>query len=413
MTSNSETPLHGSGRELVDAFKAELRLDADKRDNELLQKMEKRIDELLAAQKAHAEAARPQTPLVKGLEEKDIKNFSFAKLARGLVTRDFSECAYEADLCKEAAKSISKDMSTTTDSAGGFIVPVQIMENMIIPLLQKRITALSLGVQRLPLSGSPVQIPKITTAATAYWVAENASVTASDLAFGQLNMTPHAVASRVILSNRLINLSSPAAEQITRQQIAKDLGIAIDSAIYLGTGAAGQPTGICQTSGINSLTWGGASGGVVTANTAYGKLIDMMQELSVDNVELGNCSWAMHSSVFSGLSKMADSASGFNMERRLFGAGPMNGSPTLVGYKYAITNQLTALSGSTDTSNSILFGDFSQCYLGEWGTMVLRSSDVAGDSFAKMQTQIMAAMEVDVGVAQPTAFCTSTTVRAS
>jgi len=226
-------------------------------------------------------------------------------------------------------------------------------------------------------------------------------------------MTPHAVASRVILSNRLINLSSPAAEQITRAQIAKDLGIAIDAAIYAGTGASGQPTGIVQTSGINSLAWGGASGGVVTANTAYGKLIDMIQELSVDNVELANCSWAMHSSVFSGLSKMVDSASGFNMERRLFGAGPLNGSPTLLGYKYAITNQLTALDAANDKSNSIIFGDFSQCYLGEWGTMVLRSSDVAGDSFAKMQTQILAAMEVDVGVAQPTAFCTSTTVRAS
>jgi HK97 family phage major capsid protein len=279
------------------------------------------------------------------------------------------------------------------------------MENMIIPLLQKRITAFSLGVQRLPLSGSPVQIPKITTASTAYWVAENVSVTANDLAFGQLNMTPHAVASRVIVSNRLINLSSPAAEQITRAQIAKDLGIAIDAAIYAGTGASGQPTGIVQTSGINSVAWGSSA----KANTAYGKLIEMIQELSADNVELANCGWAMHSTAFSALSQMVDSAGGFNMERRLFGAGQMNGATTLMGYKYAITNQLTTLTSSS-TSNSILFGDFSQCYCGEWGTMVLRSSDVAGDSFAKMQTQILAAMEVDIGVAQPTAFCTSTGV---
>ncbi len=86
----------------------------------------------------------------KDLDQKDINSFSFAKLARGLVTRDFSECAYEADLCKEAAKTISKDMSTTTDSAGGFIVPVQIMENMIIPLLQRRITALPRRSSTLP-----------------------------------------------------------------------------------------------------------------------------------------------------------------------------------------------------------------------------------------------------------------------
>ena len=405
MPTENNNPETLKGQELAERLLAEINKQFDKRDTDLIAKLEKRAKEEADAAVAAYEAKRAALPVVKGLDQKDINSFSFAKLARGLVTRDFSDCAYGADLCKEAAKTISKDMSTTTDSAGGFIVPVQFMENMIIPLLQKRITALSLGVQRLPLSGSPVQIPKITTASTAYWVAENATVTASDLAFGQLNMTPHAVASRVILSNRLINLSSPAAEQITRAQIAKDLGIAIDAAIYAGTGASGQPTGIVQTSGINSVSFGS-----VAANAAYGKLIDMIQELSADNVELANCGFAMHSSAFSGLSKMVDSASGFNMERRLFGAGPMNGAPTLMGYKYAISNQLTAISGTV--ANSILFGDFSQCYLGEWGTMVLRSSDVAGDSFAKMQTQILAAMEVDVGVAQPTAFCTTTGVTA-
>ena len=401
MPTDNNTPETLKGQELAERLLAEINKQFDKRDTDLISKLEKKAKEEADAAIAAFEAKRAALPVVKGLDEKDVSKFSFAKLAKGLVSRDFSECQYEADLCKEAAKTIGKDMSTTTDSAGGFIVPVQIMENMIIPLLQKRITALSLGVQRLPLSGSPVQIPKITGASTAYWVAENASVTASDLSFGQLNMTPHAVASRVILSNRLINLSSPAAEQITRAQIAKDLGIAIDAAIYAGTGAAGQPTGILQTSGINTVT----SFGSIVGNTAYGKLIDMIQELSSDNVDLANCGWAMHSSAFSGLSKMVDSASGYNMERRLFGAGQFNGATQFMGYKYAISNQLTAVSGG---SNAILFGDFSQCYLGEWGTMVLRSSDVAGDSFAKMQTQIMAAMEVDIGVAQPSAFCTAT-----
>jgi len=404
MPTENNNPETLKGQELAERLLAEINKQFDKRDTDLIAKLEKKAKEEADAALAAYEAKRAALPVVKGLEEKDIKNFSFAKLARGLVTRDFSECAYEADLCKEAAKSISKDMSTTTDSAGGFIVPVQIMENMIIPLLQKRITALSLGVQRLPLSGSPVQIPKITTASTAYWVAENASVTASDLAFGQLNMTPHAVASRVILSNRLINLSSPAAEQITRAQIAKDLGIAIDAAIYAGTGASGQPTGITQTSGINTVT----SVGSYKAISAYGKLLDMIQEVSVDNVELANAKWAMHSSVLNALAQIVDGgATGINLERRLFGAGALNGAQTLLGYPYVITNQLNAVTGSA-TSNTMLFGDFSQCYLGEWGTMVLRSSDVAGDSFAKMQTQIMAAMEIDVGVAQPTAFCTST-----
>ncbi len=95
------------------------------------------------------------------------------------------------------------------------------------------------------------------------------------------------------------------------------------------------------------------------------------------------------------------------MERRLFGSSPLgNGQRGLVDYPYMIANNLTAVSGTV--SNAILFGDFSQCWLGQWGTMVLRSTDTGGDAFAKMQTQVLAAMEVDVGVAQPTAFCTAT-----
>jgi HK97 family phage major capsid protein len=403
--ANITDPEKLSGPELIAEFKKQLAQDADKRDNDLLAKLDKLVQDRIAEAQAKALAEQAKTPIMKGFGKEEAARFNMTKLVKGIISKDWSDSGFELEACREAAKTIGKDMSTTTDTAGGFIVPTQVMADRFIPLIQKRAVALQLGVQTLPCSGSPVQIPKLTTASTAYWVgAENTSVTSSDLAFGQVQMTPHALAARVILSNRLVNMSTPAAEQIINQQLARDLAIALDAGIFAGTGASGQPTGIVQTIGINSVT----SFGSLKANTAYGKLIDMISEVANDNVELANCKWAIHSTVWQHLSQIVDSASGFNMERRLFAAGPLNGANSLVGYPYMIANNLTAIPAGSAVANSILFGDFSQCWLGQWGTMVLRSTDTGGDAFAKMQTQVLAAMEVDVGVAQPTAFCTAT-----
>ena len=396
-----------SGPELLAEFKKQLAQDADKRDNDLLTKLEKLVQDRVLEAQAKFLAEQAKTPIVKGFGKEEAAQFSMTKLVKGIISKDWSESGFELESCREAAKTIGKDMSTTTDTAGGFIVPTQVMADRFIPLIQKRAVALQLGVQTLPCSGSPVQIPKLTTASTAYWVgAENTSVTASDLAFGQVQMTPHALAARVVLSNRLINMSTPAAEQIINQQLARDLAIALDAGILVGSGTSGQPTGIVNTSGINTVT----SFGSCKANAAWGKLIDMIAAVANDNVELTNCKWALHSTVWQNLSQIVDAAAGFNMERRLFAAGPLNGATTLLGHQYMVANNLTEVSGTV--ANAILFGDFSQCYLGQWGTMVLRSTDTGGDAFAKMQTQVLAAMEVDVGVAQPTAFCTATGVQA-
>lgn len=400
--NNGTPPSNLNGRELVEMFMKEMRSDADKRNNEQLTQLEKRIEDKWSSHISALEAKYASLPIVKGLHKEDAAKFSFAKLVKGILSRDMSDCGYEADLCREAAKTVGKDMSTTTDSAGGFIVPMQVYNQEIIPLLQAQITAYQAGVRRLPgLSGSPVNIPKKTGASVAYWVSENTTVTNSDLTLGQVSMTPHAVASLVKLSNRLINISNPAAEQIVREQIAYDVGLAIDAAIYNGSGAAGQPTGICQTSGINTV----GSFGSMAASTAYDKFLTMQQELAVDNALFGSPAWVMNSVAYFTAQKMVDPSATKQLERRLFSASPL-GAMQFLGYPVIISNNLPTLTGS-NTDNTVIFGNFAQCMLGEWGTMVLRSSDTAGNAFERMQTFVMAAMEVDVAVAQPTAFCSA------
>jgi HK97 family phage major capsid protein len=390
---------------LSQALIGQLKANLDKRDADLCERLAKQLDEKLDAQRreVEAKAARFAVP---GLaqDSKEVKEFSFAKLVAGLMKGNVAKFApLEYEMCSAAAGTldsavVTKDMVTTVDSLGGFIVPNQVMSAQIIPLLQAAIVAYDAGTVRMGgLTGSPVQIPKITGATTAYWLGEVEAVTSGDMSFGQIDLYPHDVFALCTLSNRLIELGAPGAEQLVRSQLARDIGLKIDAAVFNGTGAAGQPTGIFNTSGINTVS-------TVTAlnlATAYGKMMEMETELLKDNAQtVGEFVWAMSPTNFQNLRQQRDLVdSSVNVQpknRPFIDAGKIE---RILGHRYVISTQLP------DTK--ILLGAFAASMVAEWGTMVLAASR-EGTNFTKRQTQILAGMTVDVGVRYPEAFCAGT-----
>lgn len=390
---------------LSQALIGQLKANLDKRDADLCERLAKQLDEKLDAQRreVEAKAARFAVP---GLaqDSKEVKEFSFAKLVAGLMKGNVAKFApLEYEMCSAAAGTldsavVTKDMVTTVDSLGGFIVPNQVMSAQIIPLLQAAIVAYDAGTVRMGgLTGSPVQIPKITGATTAYWLGEVEAVTSGDMSFGQIDLYPHDVFALCTLSNRLIELGAPGAEQLVRSQLARDIGLKIDAAVFNGTGAAGQPTGIFNTSGINTV----ASVTALNLATAYGKMMEMETELLKDNAQtVGEFVWAMSPTNFQNLRQQRDLVdSSVNVQpknRPFIDAGKIE---RILGHRYVISTQLP------DTK--ILLGAFAASMVAEWGTMVLAASR-EGTNFTKRQTQILAGMTVDVGVRYPEAFCAGT-----
>ena len=393
---------------LSQALIGQLKSNLDQRDAALCERLAKQLDEKLDAQRreADAKAARFAVP---GLSQdsKEVKEFSFAKLVGGLMRGNVAKYApLEYEMCSAAASTgdsavVTKDMVTTVDSLGGFIVPNQVMSAQIIPLLQAAVVAFEAGTVRMGgLAGSPVQIPKITGATTAYWLGEVEAVTSGDMSFGQIDLYPHDVFALCTLSNRLIELGAPGAEQLVRSQLARDIGLKIDAAIFSGTGAAGQPTGIYNTSGINTVSLVGS----LAASTAYGKMLDMEKELFLDNAQtVGEFVWAVHPTLFQAIRNMVDpgnpagaSANVQPKNRPFVDAGKIE---RIIGHRYVLSTQLP--------TDKILLGAFAASMVAEWGTMVLAASR-EGTNFTKRQTQILAGMTVDVGVRYPEAFCAGT-----
>jgi HK97 family phage major capsid protein len=390
---------------LSQALIGQLKANLDKRDADLCERLAKQLDDKLDAQRreVEAKAARFAVP---GLaqDSKEVKEFSFAKLVAGLMKGNVAKFApLEYEMCSAAAGTIdsavvTKDMVTTVDSLGGFIVPNQVMSAQIIPLLQASIVAYDAGTVRMGgLTGSPVQIPKITGATTAYWLGEVEAVTSGDMSFGQIDLYPHDVFALCTLSNRLIELGAPGAEQLVRTQLARDIGLKIDAAVFNGTGAAGQPTGIMNTSGINTQSFTGS----LDAATSYNELINMEHKLFEDNAQtVGEFVWAFHPNQFRQLRKQLDtvsSSANVNPKVRPFVDGGT--IERVLGHRYVLSTQLP--------NDKILLGAFAASMVAEWGTMVLAASR-EGTNFTKRQTQILAGMTVDVGVRYPEAFCAGT-----
>ena len=328
------------------------------------------------------------------------QQFSFLKAIRAIRWSDWKDAGFEKEVFDETRK---RAMSQTTDSAGGYLVPTQHIAELI-EMLYDRAVCIALGATVLDnLTGSPVEIPKQTGGATAYWPGENAAITDSNLTLDQLSLSPKAVGCLVKLSNRLIQLSNPSAEVMVRRDIATALALAIDLKALRGDGTSNTQTGIANTSGINTVAIG-TSGGVFDFDIA----MQMIDELDVDNALKGKLGFAFHSKV-KGKMKRERVPQFSGDGKGAYVMMPMTDAvlKEKLGYAFETSNQIpTNLSKGSGTSLSeVYFGNWEELLIGSWGAMQIMASQETSDAFEKNQTWVRILQDVDIGVRHAQSFC--------
>ena len=338
---------------------------------------------------------------VPGMEEEKEK-FSLFKAIYAIKTGDWSQAPFEAEVFRQ-----TRDMGTTPDSSGGYLVPVQAIPELI-EMLRAEAVVFRMGATLLDnLTGSPVEIPKQTGGATAYWVGENEPITASDAALGQLQLTPKSVGCLVKLSNRLLRMSNPSAEQMVRADIARVISLAIDLAALRGSGDNGQPAGIANTPGINTKDFEANS-----PNFDY--FFDMEYELAVDNALRGKLGFIFHPCVKRSLSKLKvaqfSGDSGGEYVIRPMDAAQLQ---AYIGYPFAMTTQIPVNLGAGSNETEIYLGNWQELIVGQWAGIEIMPSKEAGDAYAKNQTWIRIITDVDVGLRHTESFCLGTGVKNS
>jgi len=333
-------------------------------------------------------------------ESHEGETYNFGRVFRGLTLGNpEKECPMELAMSRELY-----DMGTVPDTAGGFLVPTQVFEDQIIPLLRPQVIAMDLGITQLPVTGAGVvEIPREVSGPVVDNVAENAANTATDLSFGNHRLEPHCAQSYVKASRRFLQLGV-GADQFIRRRMAEELALKWNEWILKGTGADGNPIGIYNTAGVNTVDFASATSGASVTADFYTDLLAMEDTLADANALTGaqSLGFAVANKFLRAarqIKSQDSTADHLEMGRKIFSAGAED---FILGYRYRRTTQL-----ASGAQTEAIFGDFSKAVLATWNNLSIEASNVADDALKKRQTHIVAYIDVDVAVTQPTAFCVS------
>lgn len=341
-----------------------------------------------------------------GLSKKECEEYSIVRAIHAAANRDYSGAGLEMEasraecqrrhLTPSSGSSIfvppevfggraRRDLTVGTANAGGYLVDTQ--NNGFIELLRSRSVLTNMGAKVLSGLKGNITIPRQTGAATAYWLStEGTPATESQQTLGQIALSPKTVAAYTELSRQLTLQSTPSAEGLVRDDLAKVVAQALDTAGLSGTGASGQPTGLLNTAGIGSVTG---------ASIDYADMVEFQTDVAAANALAPSCGYVATPTV-AGVLKGRQRFSG--TDTPLWQGSILDGE--IEGFR--------AMSSTQVPTATIIFGDFEQIVIAEWGVLEIDVNPYA--SFAAGIIGVRAMYSVDIGVRYPGAFSVATSV---
>jgi len=368
------------------------------------------LDQFRANVIEHLERTRPVPSSEIGMSEREVKSFSFVRAIHALSNptdrRAQEAAAFEFEASRAAAEKLgrasrgitvpvdvlARDLLVGTSTAGGHTVQTDLMANDFITLLRNRSYMMQVATVMSGLNGN-VAIPRHTTAATAYWVAENGAPTESQQAFDQVTLTPKTVGAFTDFSRRLTLQSSIDVEAFVRNDLATILALEIDRVALHGSGASNQPTGIASTAGIGSV-----AGGTNGAAPSWANIIALESAVAVANADVGNLAYCTNAKV-RGKLKSVEKATNTGMFVFTEGSTPLN------GYNAVITNQVASnlVKGTSGAvCSAIFFGNWRDLLIGMWSGLDLLVDPYTGSTAGTVR--VVALQDVDVAVRHPESF---------
>ena len=249
-------------------------------------------------------------------------------------------------------------MKEATGGGGGYLVPEPMADDVIINVEQYGVARQVAAVRQM--TRDTLSVPRLDTEVTTYWVGEGASITASDAALDQVNLTARKLACLTRVSNELMDDSIVAMADFVAGSAGRAIAKAEDDAAFLGDGTStyGGIMGLAGEFEANeSLT------GVVTASSDDDTFAEIL--LADLNKLVGTCpAYALPNARW----LCSQMARGYLFDR-LAGAGGGASHATLVngvistwmGYPITVSASMPA-GAATDYSEKMMvaFGDFSR-----------------------------------------------------
>lgn len=362
----------------------------------------RRVLDVLVARGGNAKHVAPSEI---GMSRSEAEKFSMMKATRAIINSDWSKAGLELEAHQEiqkrmggnplnersfyvplevqARKTAQRDMTTAGVSGSNYLVGTENMS--FIDLLRNRSVAIRMGARMMSGMVGNVTIPRQTASAAASWLtSESTAITEGQPTIGQLSLSPKHVGAYTEISRLLALQSSPDAESLVMSDLAQSVGLAVDLAALAGAGTGGQPTGITATSGVGSVTG---------TSLAYASMLEFQTDIG--NALAPSCGYVTTAAVAALLAARVKFTST---------ASPLwDGSlleADVCGFRGMSSAQMAAAS--------MIFGDWSQLVIAEWGSLAIEVNPYA--NFQAGIVGVRALYAVDVGVRVPGAFSVATTI---
>jgi len=152
----------------------------------------------------------------------------------------------------EGREAEQRALSGVIDSQGGYTVPTP-LASKIIDLARNASCVIKAGASTVPMSSRTLAVPKLTGDPTAYWRAENESITEGAMTFGSVEMEAKTLAAYIKMPIELVE-DSPLASSAVENAMASALSLELDRVAMVGTGAGQEPLGILGQTGVTVTT---------------------------------------------------------------------------------------------------------------------------------------------------------------
>lgn len=296
----------------------------------------------------------------------------------------------------ELSDAERRSMLGASDTGGGYLLAPQ-LASQVLDLARAASVSVKAGAQTVPMTGSEMHLARIGGDATGHWRPETVAVTASDVTFDRLTLKPKTLSAIVPASIELLE-DAPNGASVIEGALQAALGLAVDQAILTGTGAASEPLGIRNHTGVNAIT-------AVGTPADYSKITAAIGDVLGANFpgDVSELAWILHprdGQTFDGLQDTTDQ--------------PLRPTPWVEKLRRLYTTSLPTTEGvGTNESVSIL-GDFRQVLIAaRTRGLVVRVLDAGQvthsdggtiNAASQLMRLIVAYLRVDVAVLRPTWF---------
>lgn len=277
--------------------------------------------------------------------------------------------------------------TAATEAATGVVIDEEKKE-MLLPLEANLVLSKAGARMMTGLQGN-IYWPKFS-GVEVYWEEENATAKDAGGAFSKGTVfTPKRLTATAKFSKQLLIQDSVGVEALIRQSIAQAMAQKIEQTAFSKEKLSdAAPTGIFYDKAVD------AEGAMSWAN-----IVGLETKMAAQNALYGNLAYIMRPELL-GVAKTkvkdASGAGGFVFD------GSGNGGGILNGYKALATTNMATKLGEGSDEHGIVFGNWADYFLGQWGALDLVVDPYSGKTESILEVTIT--MWANMGMIRPESF---------